>query len=134
MASTGPTVWVVHDGKIGMANQVIGLAEAVGFPFAERRLDIRSPWRHLTPQLWLQPLAALGPAGDRLQPPWPDLLIACGRLAAAPSLAVKRASGGRCRPPWFGQLLPLPGRGSKGRRTVAQPHGCVAGAARAGWQ
>ena len=95
MASTGPTVWVVHDGKIGMANQVIGLAEAVGFPFTEKRLDIRSPWRHLTPQLWLQPLAALGRSGDRLQPPWPDLLIACGRLAAAPSLAVKRASGGR---------------------------------------
>src|SRR5689334_13228354 len=95
MASTGPAVWVVHDGKVGMANQVIGLAEAVGFPFTEKRLDIRSPWRHLMPQLWLQPLAALGPAGDRLQPPWPDLLIACGRLAAAPSLAVKRASGGR---------------------------------------
>jgi uncharacterized protein len=95
MASTGPTVWVVHDGKIGMANQVIGLAEAVGFPFAEKRLDIREPWRHLAPQLWLQPLAALGPAGDRLQPPWPDLLIACGRLAAAPALAAKRAGGGR---------------------------------------
>ena len=95
MASTGPTVWVVHDGKIGMANQVIGLAEAVGFPFIEKRLDIRAPWRHLMPQLWLQPLAALGPAGDRLQPPWPDLLIGCGRLAAAPSRAVKRASGGR---------------------------------------
>src|SRR6266446_1516136 len=78
MASTGPTVWVVHDGKIGMANQVIGLAEAVGFPFAEKRLDIRAPWRHLAPQLWLRPLAALGPAGDRLQPPWPDLLIASG--------------------------------------------------------
>lgn len=95
MASTGPTVWVVHDGKIGMANQVIGLAEAVGFPFAEKRLEIRAPWRHLAPQLWLQPLAAPGPAGDRLQPPWPDLLIACGRLAAAPALAAKRASGGR---------------------------------------
>jgi uncharacterized protein len=95
MASTSPTVWVVHDGKIGMANQVIGLAEAVGFPFTEKRLDIRAPWRHLAPQLWLHPLAALGPAGDRLQPPWPDLLIACGRLAAAPALAAKRASGGR---------------------------------------
>jgi uncharacterized protein len=95
MASTGPTVWVVHDGKIGMANQVIGLAEAVGFPFIEKRLDIRTPWRHLTPQLWLRPLSAPGPAGDRLQAPWPDLLIACGRLAVAPSLAVKRASNGR---------------------------------------
>src|SRR5258708_10751229 len=85
MASTGPTVWVVHDGKIGMANQVIGLAEAVGFPFAEKRLDIRAPWRHLAPQLWLRPLAALGPAGDPLQPPRPHLLIACGPLAAPPA-------------------------------------------------
>ena len=59
-----PTVWAVHDGKIGMANQVLGLAEAVGWPFVEKRLAIRAPWRHLPPQLWLQPLAALG-AGRR---------------------------------------------------------------------
>src|SRR5579883_239757 len=95
MALAAPTVWVVHDGKVGMANQVIGLAEAVGFGFAEKRLVIRAPWRHLAPQLWLQPLAALSPEGDRLAPPWPDLLIACGRLATAPALAAKRASGGR---------------------------------------
>jgi uncharacterized protein len=90
-----PSVWAVHDGKIGMANQVIGLAEALGFPFVEKRLAVRAPWRHLTPHLWLQPLAALGESGDRLRPPWPDVLIACGRLATAPALAVKRASGGR---------------------------------------
>jgi mitochondrial fission protein ELM1 len=91
----GARVWAVHDGKIGMANQVIGLAEAVGLPFAEKRLAIRAPWRHLAPQLWIQPLKALGPEGDQLAPPWPDLLIACGRLAIAPALAAKRASGGR---------------------------------------
>ena len=90
-----PRVWVVHDGKIGMANQVIGLAEAVGFPFSEKRLAVRAPWRHLMPQLWWQPLAALAPEGDRLAPPWPDLLIACGRNVIAPALAAKRASGGR---------------------------------------
>jgi mitochondrial fission protein ELM1 len=90
-----PEVWVVHDGKIGMANQVIGLAETLGYPFREKRLVIRAPWRHLAPALWLQPLAAPGPEGDRLAPPWPDILIACGRLATAPALAAKRASGGR---------------------------------------
>lgn len=92
---TDPIVWVVHDGKIGMANQVIGLAEAVGFPFVEKRLAPRFPWRHLAPQLWAAPLAALGGEGDRLAPPWPDLLIACGRLVIAPARAAKRASGGR---------------------------------------
>ena len=90
-----PRVWVVHDGKIGMANQVIGLAEALGFPFSEKRLTVRAPWRHLTPHLWVQPLAALDPSGDRLAPPWPDMIIACGRTVIAPSLAAKRASGGR---------------------------------------
>jgi uncharacterized protein len=95
MVKRNPSVWVVHDGKAGMANQVIGLAEAVGYPFIEKKLAIRSPWRHLAPQLWPRPLAALGPDGDRLAPPWPDLLIACGRLATAPARAAKRASGGR---------------------------------------
>jgi uncharacterized protein len=89
-----PTVWAIHDGKIGMANQVLGLAEAVGWPFAEKRLDIRAPWRHLAPPLWFNALAAVGSGGDRLVGPWPDLLIACGRNAVAPSFAVKRASGG----------------------------------------
>jgi len=91
----GPSVWAVHDGKVGMANQVIGLAEALGYPFLEKRLAIRGPWRHLTPQLWIQPLAALGPDGDRLAPPWPDVLIAVGRLTTAPALAAKRGGGGR---------------------------------------
>jgi mitochondrial fission protein ELM1 len=88
-------VWAVHDGKIGMANQVVGLAEATGLPFVEKRLAIRPLWRHLTPQLWVQPLKALGPDGDRLEAPWPELLIACGRSTIAPALAAKRASGGR---------------------------------------
>jgi uncharacterized protein len=95
MIKRSPSVWVVHDGKIGMANQVIGLAEAVGYPFIEKKLAVRPPWRHLAPQFWPRPLAALGPDGDRLAAPWPDLLIACGRLATAPARAAKRASGGR---------------------------------------
>jgi uncharacterized protein len=94
-AGHSPTVWAVHDGKIGMANQVTGLAESVGWPFVEKRLAIRAPWRHLVPPLWFQPLAAPGPGGDRLEPPWPDLLIACGRNTVALALAVKEASGGR---------------------------------------
>ena len=78
-----------------MASQVLGLAEAVGWPFVEKRLAIRAPWRHLVPALWVRPLAAPGEGGDRLEPPWPDLVIAVGRNAVAPALAVKRASSGR---------------------------------------
>ena len=90
-----PIVWAVHDGKIGMANQVLGLAEAVGYPVIEKAVALRAPWRHLAPSLWLHPMAALKPEGARLEPPWPDLLIACGRSVTALALAVKRASRGR---------------------------------------
>jgi mitochondrial fission protein ELM1 len=90
-----PFGWVLHDGKAGMASQAIGLAEAAGFALAEKRLAIRFPWSRLPPLLWPAPLEAAGPAGARLTPPWPDFVIACGRNAAMPALAVRRASGGR---------------------------------------
>jgi uncharacterized protein len=94
MSGTAPRIWAVHDGKPGMASQVLGLAEAMGFPFVEKRLHVRAPWKHLTPGLWRWPFAALGSEGDVLEPPWPDIVIACGRNAAPPSRAAKRASGG----------------------------------------
>jgi mitochondrial fission protein ELM1 len=90
-----PIVWAVHDGKIGMANQVLGLAEAVGYPVVEKAVALRSPWRLLASPLWIHPMAALAPEGARLEPPWPDLLIACGRGVTALALAVKRMSRGR---------------------------------------
>ena len=93
--SSPPTVWAVHDGKIGMANQVMGLAEAVGYPVIEKQVALRSPWRQLTPALWVHPMAALSMQGAALEPPWPDLLIACGRTVTALALAVKRLSRGR---------------------------------------
>jgi mitochondrial fission protein ELM1 len=90
-----PSVWVLHDGKPGMASQALGLAEAAGFPFIERRLSIRRPWAWLPPQLWLAPLDAVRDSGLALAPPWPDLVIGCGRNTARPALAIRRASFGR---------------------------------------
>lgn len=93
------TIWAVHDGKVGMANQTLGLAEAVApvlqATVVEKSLVLRAPWRWLPPHAWLAPLAAIDPRGDRLTPPWPDMLIACGRLVAAPARAAKRASSGQ---------------------------------------
>jgi mitochondrial fission protein ELM1 len=90
-----PLVWVLHDGKAGMASQSLGLAEATGFPFVEKTLTVRLPWAWLPPQLWLASLAAVSEGNAKLRAPWPDLVIACGRNAARPALAIRRASGGR---------------------------------------
>ena len=76
-----------------MVSQALGLAEAVGFPFIEKRLTIRFPWTYLPPRFWFFPFAATHHRLD-LVPPWPQLVIGCGRNAAMPTLAIRRAGGG----------------------------------------
>ena len=68
---TDPFGWVLHDGKAGMASQAIGLAEAAGFVFAEKRLAIRFPWSRLPPLLWPAPLGAAGHAAPASRRPGP---------------------------------------------------------------
>lgn len=92
-AGREPLAWVLHDGKPGMRAQAVGLAEATGFAYVEKPLAIRAPWRYLPPQLWLFARHAV-PSEANFAPPWPDLVVACGRNAAVPALLVRRASGG----------------------------------------
>jgi mitochondrial fission protein ELM1 len=94
MIDTPGTCWVMTDGKVGMEVQCIGLAEALGFDPQVKRIQVTKPWRWLPPQLVPNPLAAIGPKGDGLARPWPDVLIASGRQTVAPSMAIRRASGG----------------------------------------
>src|SRR3546814_5912369 len=102
------TAWVLTDGKIGMLNQALGLVEAVGaamdgpdgLAIEQKTLRPAAPWRWLPPLAWPIGLTGkcvmgVGPGGDPLQPPWPDLLVTCGRHAVGPSLAIGRLSGGR---------------------------------------
>ena len=89
------TCWVLTEGHAGMENQALGLAEALGPGPVLKRTRPRAPWAYVPPWLWLPPLRAAGLHGDRLEPPWPDLLITCGRQGAALSMAIRRASRGR---------------------------------------
>lgn len=92
--ATNIRTWIVSDGKIGMENQCRGLAEALGVDAVVKRIDIARPWRWLPPQLCFSALSSLTAKGDSLAPPWPDLLIATGRKAVAPALAIRKASRG----------------------------------------
>ena len=75
----------------------MGLAEAVGGDIAHKRVEPRAPW-NLIPANWaLPPLGALRAGCDTLSPPWPDLVISCGRRVVGFALAIKRASGLRAR-------------------------------------
>ena len=82
--------WVLTDGKQGMESQCLGLMEALDLKPEILRIAPLFPWSALPPQLWLAPLRAPGSDGDRLAPPWPDLLISTGRQTVAPALAIKR--------------------------------------------
>ncbi len=88
------TCWVVTDGKAGMEVQCLGLAEALEFKPVVKRIQVNRPWRWLTPWLIPNPLGAISTVRDSLEPPWPDLLISCGRQAVAPAIAVQKASAG----------------------------------------
>lgn len=79
-----------------MESQAVGLAEAIGGEVRALRVAARLPWRWLPGDLWPFPFAAVaGP--DVLAPPWPDLVVTCGRHAAPLGAAIRRLTGGATR-------------------------------------
>ncbi|MFZ5723879.1 MAG: mitochondrial fission ELM1 family protein [Pseudomonadota bacterium] len=90
------TCWVVSEGIAGLQGQGVGLAQALGirqwtqFRMAKPGL----PWK-LLPSAWWPARLPVTEEGAALLPPWPDLLITCGRVSVATALHVRRASGGR---------------------------------------
>lgn len=87
-------VWYMTTGEAGFRTQARGLAKALSDDPRELVVDLKLPWRALPARLAAFPMAGLTRASDRLAPPWPDLLISCGRRTAALSMAVRRASQG----------------------------------------
>ncbi|HWE45970.1 MAG TPA: mitochondrial fission ELM1 family protein [Caulobacteraceae bacterium] len=95
--SRGKVAWAVTTGATGMRTQARGLAEAVADTVIEKTVGVRFPWS-LLPGAWARsPRAVIDPDPelDQLEPPWPDLIVTCGRKSAAAAVAVKHASGGR---------------------------------------
>ncbi|HEY2179756.1 MAG TPA: mitochondrial fission ELM1 family protein [Caulobacteraceae bacterium] len=73
------TAWAVTTGEMGMRTQARGLATAVAQAVVEKTITRGWP----------------SPGGDRLEPPWPDLIVSCGRRSVRHVLAARKASGGR---------------------------------------
>lgn len=90
------SIWVVSDGRAGIENQALGLAEAVQRLTPAELTIKRVQWRPLFDKLpvGLKTSAMLGPASDLMIAPWPDLWIASGRASLPLSLAVRRWSDG----------------------------------------
>ena len=92
--------WVVADGRAGIENQALGLAEAVArlsprpVEIVVKRLRWRAGLRRLPTRLVLSARGVLARGSAPLKPPWPDLWIAAGRASIPGSIAVRRWSRG----------------------------------------
>ncbi|WP_300290198.1 mitochondrial fission ELM1 family protein [Brevundimonas sp.] len=95
------SIWVVSDGRAGIENQALGLAEAVQrltpADITVKRIRWRKAFDKLPSALkagWM-----LDPSSDPVEPgpgeTWPDLWIATGRATLPLSIRVKERSDGR---------------------------------------
>ncbi len=77
------TVWALTTGEAGMRTQARGLAEAVADVVVEKTVAGGFGW----PWTW-------DVGRGQLSPPWPDVVISCGRRSATRAIAIRKASGG----------------------------------------
>jgi mitochondrial fission protein ELM1 len=87
-----PGVWVLMGHKTGDNEQVLALAEALGWPFERKRFTYVR-WE-VVPNLAVRATLA-GVAKGRsssLQPPWPDLVITAGRRNEPIALWIQKAA------------------------------------------
>lgn len=96
-SSATPRVWVVSDGRAGIENQGLGLAEAIArlrpIDLSVKRIGWRGGFGRLPWWLHPAPLRTLLP-GSGIAPPWPDIWIAAGRATLPLSMRMRRWSRG----------------------------------------
>lgn len=86
--------WALTTGEAGHQSQAIGIAEAIGYATPVNKVvGIAKPWSWAPVGLLPTPVSAV--EGDGIAPPWPELIVSCGRRAALAALAIRRAAGGR---------------------------------------
>jgi mitochondrial fission protein ELM1 len=94
------TIWAVSDGRSGIENQAVGLAEAVarlspdiaGRPaeIVVKRIAWKGRFGRLPSVLKLFPRRMLDATSDPLEAPWPDVWVAAGRATLALSMRMRR--------------------------------------------
>lgn len=84
--------WVVTEGIVGMENQCLGLAAALGVEPVVKRVKLRAPWKQLSPFLRMGLDWSYSAKGDEISTPWPDLIIASGRASVPACLMARRAA------------------------------------------
>jgi uncharacterized protein len=88
--------WIITDGSVGMEAQGIAVAEAVGLPLSLRRVRVTGAMKFVPAplQILLPPARLLRSvtSNEKLEAPWPRLIISIGRRSVPIALAIKRLS------------------------------------------
>lgn len=86
--------WAVTNGKAGNERQALALATCLPWPVRSLTLVPRAPWSWWAPRSL--PGARLAWPADTLTPPWPRMVIGCGREAALFTRVLRQLSHGAC--------------------------------------
>src|SRR5262245_10908856 len=92
-----PRVWSLIGEKPGDNALVRVVTDALGWPVEERRIAMRARWARGKPFVRASLHHVDRERSDRLEPPWPDLVITIGRRLSMVALWIRAQSGGRTR-------------------------------------
>ena len=87
-----PKVWLLSQGRRGDLEQMQALLQALAWPGEIKTLHFRPP-----PIPALAPLLLRPHAGDRIAPPWPDLIVCAEAMSSVIAQRLRRLSGGRTK-------------------------------------
>lgn len=88
-APTTPHIWLVLGDKLGDNAQVKIIADSLGLPYVTRRLLPKPRYVLGKPRFRISLKHLDLERSDRLEPPWPDLIITAGRRHAMAALWIK---------------------------------------------
>jgi mitochondrial fission protein ELM1 len=86
-------VLVLSSGKAGHEANSLGVADALGAPYGLRVVAPRALFARLAPYGPLDPRDRPGKTGSVFPRPFPEIVIACGRVTVPYVRAIKRAAG-----------------------------------------
>lgn len=90
-----PLVWLLMGARAGDNNQLRALAQALGYPFEEKRIEYNG-LRHIP--LFRRGLTILASQSRSLiRPPWPDLVLCVGYGSVSVARYIRVQTGGRAR-------------------------------------
>ncbi len=92
-----PLIWVLTGARLGDNLQILALADALGWPRENVTIEYNAAYRVPNFLLGKSLFSLKRQSAAKIQPPWPDLVIACGRRGVPVARWIKHKSGGRTK-------------------------------------